>query len=108
MAYIFVIAGNVREFHEWCRKNMISHQSPLVCYIGEGEGYHRLQGQHNPQIVPYGTYRDRRDFYELEDLARNLSRAAAPQLVYVEVERPKKIPKPPVFEEAEPRLVNWQ
>jgi hypothetical protein len=101
---IYVIAGNRSEFDEWCRSNMVSSHSPLIRYVGEGQG-DMLRGLRNPNIIPYGSYHERRDFIELEELIRTLNRPIGPQIIYVEVEPPKRVM---ILNELRDRIVNWQ
>jgi len=89
MKPIFVIAGNHREFHFWCNENRVSSSSPLVKYIPEGEGNRVLFGIKNPEIVCFGTYNQRKDFRELENLVREKTRVEV-QVKIVYVEPPKK------------------
>ena len=89
MKPIFVIAGNSREFSNWCLENRVSASSPLVRFIGDGEGPKILSGIKNPEIVCFGTYNRRRDFRELENLVREKTRVEV-QMKIVYVEPPKK------------------
>jgi hypothetical protein len=103
MKKFYVIAGNYNQFVDWCAQNRVSHSSPLVSFV---TGPECLRGLHNPEIVVTGTYRERKDFHELNMIVRDVCRPPEPQIVYVEV--PAK-PKPVVLlSMMSGRLVNWQ
>jgi hypothetical protein len=104
MKKIYVIAGTFDQFVDWCRENMVSKNSPLVCYIPEGQGREILSGTMNPEIVCQGTFRQRRDFFELEALVRDCTKPQT-EIVYVEV--PEK-PKPVKFVEEFTRKIAWR
>ena len=106
MAVTYVITGTCREFECWCRENMVSTHSPLVCYIGEGESY-KLQGLRNPSIVVYGNYHDRPDFRSLESMVRAISRPPEPKIVYIERDPPKKEVDQSSYQPGR-RIVNWE
>jgi len=104
----YVIAGNYDQYVNWCREYRVSPSSPLVCYIAERDGERTLAGIRNPEIVCVGTYRDRRDFRELEMLIRDRNRPMEPKVVYIEVPA-KPVPKPRVsFVQVGSRICNWQ
>jgi hypothetical protein len=89
MKPVYVIAGNNREFEQWCRENRVFSSSPLVRYISEFEGPRLLRGVKSPQIISYGTYYMRKDFRELNDLIRERTRPEViVKIVYMEA--PKK------------------
>ena len=103
MKPLYIIAGNSREFEQWCLENRVAPSSPLVSYVSDAN---RLRGLRNPEIVSTGTYRTRKDFHELNSIVRNVCKPEEPKIVYVEV--PVK-PKPVVFLHTfGSRLVNWQ
>ena len=106
MKKFYVIAGNYDQFVDWCSKNRVSSSSPLVSYVS---GPECLLGLQNPEVIVTGTYRERKDFQELDSVVRDVCRPAQPQLVYVEVPvKPKPVEKPMVFFQMAGRLVNWQ
>jgi hypothetical protein len=88
MKKTYVVAGNCREFEEWCHEKMVSKHSPLVQYIPEFQAEVILVGTKNPDVICYGTYNDRKDIVEVNNVIRNRCRPEI-KIVYVEVE-PKK------------------
>lgn len=84
---IFVIAGNIREFEEWCRQNIISKHSPLLKYVSD---INDLRGTRNPVVYWIGTFGKRRDFQELSELHRYLTAPPQPKIIYVGTEPKKK------------------
>ena len=96
MKKTYVIAGKYNEFVEWCQEKKVSPHSPLVEYVSEGTGGRTLRGLQQPEIIVCGTYRDRKDFQELEEIVRHVSRPPEPEvrIVYVEKETPEPIFNP--------------
>jgi hypothetical protein len=98
---IYVIAGNPREFAQWCHEKLVSPHSPLVCYV---EGVQSLKGLRDPTLVTYGTYYNRKDYGDLENLVRYICRPPKPSIVYVEMP-----PKPPILTPISgKRFVAWK
>lgn len=95
MKKVYVIAGRYNEFEEWCQEKKISTHSPLVEYVSEGMG-HMLRGLQQPEILVIGTYRNRKDFRELTEIVRVVSRSPEPmvKIIYIEKETPKPIFNP--------------
>ena len=89
MKPIFVITGNFREFNAWCLEKRVSASSPLVKFIPEGEGCKILSGIKNPEITVFGSYNQRKDFLELENLIREKTHVEV-HVKIVYVEPPKK------------------
>ena len=65
----FVIANGFSQFRSWCRENKVSPDSPLVCYIADGEA-DKLRGIRNPTVVYYGTYYERKDFFDIKEFVQ--------------------------------------
>lgn len=64
LRYIYVIAGNYREFMHWCMDNHLSPHDRRVKYI---QDFTRLMGVHieeskGDKVVLYGTYEGRMDW----------------------------------------------
>lgn len=105
MKKIYVIAGNYREFADWCQANWVSPHSPLVQHVSEGQGMQALRGTLNPEVICIGTYRQRKDFFELENIVRERTRPAV-QIVYVD--KPEEPKKPVEFVQEFARKVAWR
>jgi hypothetical protein len=107
MKKIFVIAGNYNQFVDWCRDIAVSPHSPLVKYIAEGEGQIALSGTRNPEVISIGTYRQRKDFQELEILVRSRT---YPEIKIVYVDKPveSKPVKPMEFLGELTRKIAWR
>ena len=101
---VFVIAGNSREFNNWCLEKRVSASSPLVKFIPEGMGLQILSGIKNPKIVAFGTYSQRKDFFELNNLIREKTRPEV-HMKIVYVDPPKKIEE---FTGKYIRKVSWR
>lgn len=61
---IYVIAGNYREFINWCRENHFKQHDPQVRYIQDCT---KLMGVHieeslGDKVVLYGTFESRMDW----------------------------------------------
>lgn len=63
--YKLVIAGNYRQFKEWCRENQTHPMDRYVRHIGAP--YH-LRGYtlDEAEVIWYGTYYDRPDLPDLQ------------------------------------------
>lgn len=111
MRKIYVIAGNYREFSNWCLENKVSTSSPLVEYVStEGAGL-RTISRNNPEIICIGTYRQRRDFEELEHVIRERTRPVVQIVekpVYVYVEKPAEPKKPVEYVQEFARKIAWR
>jgi len=60
----YIVAGNYKEFCDWCIKNKVSTDSPLVRYLGE-YGSYLIQDIENPNVLYYGTFYNRPDIKEV-------------------------------------------
>lgn len=63
-----VVAGNYKQFGDWCLRNKLHPSSPHVRYVGPvGDTHCRLAGQGPSikKIVYTGTWRDRRDIGQI-------------------------------------------
>jgi hypothetical protein len=89
MKKTYIIAGNYNEFRTWCLYHKVSTGSPLVEYIPEGQGEKILRGLRNPEVEVIGTYRDRKDFSELENVVRIVCRPEVTIQTVYEKETPK-------------------
>lgn len=57
-----VFAGNYREFEFWCRENGRHPRDRNLIYASE---WYRLQGLSDLDVVYYGTYDLRRDYFQI-------------------------------------------
>lgn len=105
MKKIYVIAGNYREFESWCQEKLVSRHSPLVHYVSEGQGPQAFYGTVSPEVVCVGTYRKRKDFFELENIVRERTRPVV-QIVYVD--KPEEPKKPVEYVQEFARKIAWQ
>jgi hypothetical protein len=59
-----VIAGNYRQFCQWCSENQVYRRDPNVIFAGSIQ---RLRGIAGPvEVVRYGTWAYRTDITEIE------------------------------------------
>jgi hypothetical protein len=61
--YIAVLAGNLRQFHDWCRENNMSPMHGAAFFVRDREC---IQGRRGFKLVTYGTYYERPDLRELQ------------------------------------------
>lgn len=64
LRYIYVVAGNYREFMFWCKENKVRRNDQRVHFISD---FSRLMGvrieEHKgDRVVLYGTYESRMDW----------------------------------------------
>jgi hypothetical protein len=57
-----VIAGNYRQFTDWCREHEVSPHSPQVIYATSQS----LRGRRNVKVERTGTWYERDDLREIE------------------------------------------
>lgn len=99
----YIIAGNNREYEQWCRENRVDPSSPLVKYVPEFDGPRILNGGPMLEIICCGTYFRRKDIKEIRDIVREKTRPAI-KIVYREA--PKQEPK--FFNTECLRKVSWR
>lgn len=61
---LFVVAGNVNEFNDWCskcRKEDRYTESNFIYVVSSDT----LRGQQNPDGICIGTWKDRKDIYDI-------------------------------------------
>jgi len=57
-----VVAGNYRQFVDWCKAQGFSPHSREVRYIDQPW---KARGYHNAEVIKVGTYYQRKDIFEL-------------------------------------------
>jgi hypothetical protein len=62
---IAVIAGNMRQFEDWCRENNRHPRDPELLWVSSPE---KLRGRFNLTFVWYGLWYERRDADELREI----------------------------------------
>jgi hypothetical protein len=62
---IAVIAGNLRQFEQWCRENGRRINDPEVLWVSSPD---KLRGRFNLEFVWYGLWYERRDADELRGM----------------------------------------
>lgn len=69
---VVVLAGNLREFHAWCRANGHSPRERAVRYA---TGPHTLHALNRARVVRYGTWEERPDSQALQKAADRLEQS---------------------------------
>jgi hypothetical protein len=69
-----VIAGNYREFTDWCAEQQLSPRSPGLLYVDSAS---RLRGRRDLHVERVGTWQQRDDLADIEGTLRLISRRAA-------------------------------
>ena len=61
---LFVVAGNVNEFNDWCSKSRKEdrYTGSNFIYVVNSD---TLRGQENPDGICIGTWKDREDIYDI-------------------------------------------
>lgn len=66
-----VIAGTYSQFLDWCRERGLNPRSRDLIFVLSADW---LQGQRDLEVVRTGTWADRRDLDEIEDMLRAVNR----------------------------------
>jgi len=72
MQKVYVVCEGYCQFEAFCLDNKISPNSPLLCYIPDGDR-RQLCGITNPHVEFYGTWLNRRDRYDIKQFVASRS-----------------------------------